>query len=329
MTNVFADYHHGGLTKSLEFLFEKRLGYSLYRPVGLEWFPKRWKIAAPYDDDIRTATQYLSLRGNEPVGDHYEFDGMKGLSLEQFKAMDIDIVIASIPDHLPVYRKLIDDFHPKAKLIFQMGNEFSVDFSLAKNILSSTAKFDVPSDVNAVFYHQEFDLKEFSYTPPKESNLVRSFVHCLGQGENHFAKDWTDFKTLEKALPELKFESYGSLCRDGIVSKGMAERIRECKLGVMFKDGGDGFGHAIHQWFAMGRPPIVKKSQYKGKLAEELMTKDTCIDFDEGVEKCVERLKMSQEEYLKMCNNAHKIFIEKVDFDKEAETIRQFLDRLV
>lgn len=266
------------------------------------------------------------------MGDHYDFDGIKGLTLEQFKAMDIDIVIASVPDHLPVYTKLIKDFKPKAKLIFQMGNEFPVDFSLAKNILSSTAKFRVPSGTNACFYHQEFDLEEFSYIPPTESNLVRSFVHCLGQEKTHFEQDWKDFLTLEKTLPELCFESYGSLCRNGTMGEGVAEAIQQCKFGVMFKDGGDGFGHVLWNFAFCGRPLIVKKSQYKGKLGECLMVDGkTCFDLEirgfDGVAKSIREL--TTEKHEKMCKDMYDLAKKNCNFNEEEKEIGKFLENLI
>lgn len=35
---VLADYHHHDLFESLAILFEDRLGWELYRPIGMEWF---------------------------------------------------------------------------------------------------------------------------------------------------------------------------------------------------------------------------------------------------------------------------------------------------
>jgi len=60
---VFAELHHQSLFTSLQFLFEKRLGYQLFRPIGEKWFREGyWKICEPYGNDIRTITQYLGIR---------------------------------------------------------------------------------------------------------------------------------------------------------------------------------------------------------------------------------------------------------------------------
>ncbi len=336
--NILADYHHQGLWHSLESLFEKRLGGQLYRPVGMEWFPQYWRIAAPYGDDPRTATQYLSLKGNMPLGDYYFYDGGKGLTFEQFKALEIDLLIASIPEHLPVYTQLIKEYQPKAKLIFQIGNEFpDIDFSLAKNILSSTQPFPVPAGINAVFYHQEFELYIYHPSDQKPDRFVRSFVHCLSQGDgqgNLFRSDWKDFVDLEDQLPEYKFEAYGAACRDGCIheQEKIAEMMRESKYGFNLKTGGDGFGHTIHAWFAVGRPVIVRRHQYENKLAGQLMVDGaTCIDLDKGnPEENVKRLRsISPEQYAKLCQNAYDRFKQIVDFDKEEIEIRKFIERLV
>ena len=334
---VFSDFHHDSLWKSLEYLFEKRLGWELYCPKGLEWFYEGyWKVAEPYQNCLGTVGQYLGTRGKEPDANGiYQVDGMKGITLEKFKEMNIDIIIASIPAHLPTFTKLINEFKPKAKLIFQIGNEFGpIDFTLAKNILSSTSRFEVPRGINVVFYHQEFDLDVFNYEPPVKSNLIRSFVHTLPTA-GHFQRDWQDFLALEKAMPEMKFESYGASCRDGCIdtTKEIARLMKSSLFGFNLKTGGDGFGHIIHNWFAVGRPVIVRKHQYEGKLAGGLMIDgETCIDLDkrtlEGNAKRIRQFIQDEQEYDKTCQKIRQTFETVVNYDKEFEEIKQFLERL-
>ena len=112
--NIFADFHHFSLWKSFEYLFEKRLGHQLFRPIGMDWYPTWWKIADPYEMPGRTATQYLDTVGHTP--DHPEEDGilyydhMKGITLKKFKDMPLDIIIATIPEHIEIYQKLLKAF---------------------------------------------------------------------------------------------------------------------------------------------------------------------------------------------------------------------------
>ena len=42
---VFADYHHSALYESLRLLFEERLDWKLYKPIGTEWYANGyWKL---------------------------------------------------------------------------------------------------------------------------------------------------------------------------------------------------------------------------------------------------------------------------------------------
>jgi hypothetical protein len=59
---IFTDLHHNDLYYALISLFEKRLGYEVYRPIGLDWFHNGyWKIAAPYNHAMDTVRQYLDI----------------------------------------------------------------------------------------------------------------------------------------------------------------------------------------------------------------------------------------------------------------------------
>ena len=179
---ILADLHHSGLFHSLQLLFEKRLGFELYRPIGMEWATEGyWNVYNHPDTQKQFLMDgYIPKDGTPPLngisriqdGIHYIKDTthggeQKAITLEQFKEMDIDIVIASIPAHIEPYKKLIHEFKPKAKFVFQQGNMFTEVLSnlhTIPNLLSSTVEFPVPSSCHAVFYHQEFPVDPFYYT---------------------------------------------------------------------------------------------------------------------------------------------------------------------
>lgn len=190
---VFADMHHGDLFNSLQLLFEDRLGWELYRPIGVEWATSGyWQLAAPYGNNPDTIRQYLGLdthkweSGVFLNGDHIEKDGVyhvydpryenynKAITLEQFKQMDIDIVISSIPAHDVTFADLIREHKPKAKHIAQMGNVYQT--TEVKNVMCSCVPYPVPADKNVVFYHQEFSTDIFKYEPHQgvSSSLAKS-----------------------------------------------------------------------------------------------------------------------------------------------------------
>lgn len=344
--NVFADYHHGGLYKSLKLLFEDKLGFNLYRPIGLDWYLNGfWNIADPYPDPMDTALQYLDINSREYSqyenlnGGHYIKDGIyyvwdaaeeihhKCITFEQFKEMQIDIVLSSIPAHDVSYARLIRDFKPKAKHIAQMGNIYQT--SDVSNVMCSTAPYPVQEGKNVVFYHQMFDLDIFKYKEPINTEIkhINSFVNILPQQDL--------FQQYRTALPEFKFESFGASCPDGSVTgnHNLAEKMSSSHFGWHVKPGGDGFGHVIHNWFACGRPIITNGSDYYDKLASLLLEDGvTCIDLEQATfQDNVSRIKKwaEPENHIKLCQNAYNRFKDVVDFDGEVENIKLFLDRLI
>ena len=331
--NILADFHHDGLWKSLEFLFEKRLGHNLYHPVGLEWFPKYWGIGEPYGDlGHLTAGQYLGLKGDPDENGIYHFDDMKGITLEKFKEMPIDIVIASVPQNIKPYKELVAQYHPEAKFVFQMGNMFNEvlnNLHEIPNLLSSTIKFPVPQTCNAVFYHQEADSNIFKPQGKKPNKDIVSFINCLPQTGLVGL-----YMQLKQSLPEYNFKMYGASCDDGIIgtTQEIANIMNSSYFGIHEKYLGDGMGHIIHNWFACGKPVIVNYETYKNQLAGELLIPDeTCFscDNDSDVPQVVNKIRnLSPLKYEWMCQRAIEIFKEVVNYDKEEIEIREFLDKL-
>lgn len=347
--NVLADFHHAGLYASLHYLFEDRLGYNLYRPIGLEWFEQGyWKIAEPYLNNMATIRQFLAKDsvpsdGSQPLnqtdsvenGIHKIWDAahgyyQKAIELETFKQMDFDIVIATVPDHIAAYKKLITDTGSKAKLVFQLGNigwHNSIPWQLIDNVMASVKPFPVPSGKNTIFYKQEFDLNVFKPSNSAPEQLITSFVNCLPQGNK--------FYELEKALPEYKFEAHGITCRDGICqsTQEIANLMGRSSFGYHFKPQGDGFGHVLHNWFAIGRPILVGCDDYKDKLAGGLLEDMvTCIDIShrnaQEAADIVRRV-VNGPDYERMCTAVKNRFKMRVNFEEDAYKVKQFIDALL
>jgi hypothetical protein len=316
----------------------------------MDWYnEKYWTIADPYPEPLRTAGQYLGTNHDKYVpyrqlnGDFYIEDGIyyvydpdnyihqKAITLEKFKELDIDIVIASYLGNVPTFRRLVDQYKPKAKLIHQMGNDWinAVDMGLVQNIMASTKEITLPENINGVFYHQEFDTEVFNYTEPAKG---KSIV-CLMNGLTGYP-DSNLFFDMEKEMPNWKFKCYGAENRDGSIAgyKNVADAIKDSSFVWHVKAGGDGYGHVIHNAFACGRPPIVKYEYYKGLLAGELMIDEkTCIFIDglasSDIVKKVEYYS-EVDRYALMSKNAYEAFKSKVDFNKEEQNLRKFLEVL-
>lgn len=346
---IFVEVHHQALFTSLQLLFEKRLGHELYRPIGTEWFHRGfWRNAEIYNDHPNTIEQFLGIRDTKPtkmghrnqvtdkLDDYYVVDDViphKAITYPQFMDMKINLVIASYYANIEPYKRLtqIHPNHPKH--VMQMGNNWIVPWDIVDNLMASTDPTSTPVPVgkNAVFYHQEFDRNTYRYEPPKENpKYFRSFVHCMMEHEMH-KQDWEDFQQLEKELPGFKFESFGISCRDGKVytQAEIADKMRESYFGVHFKNHGDGFGHTIFNWIAVGRPVVYRGSQYNGKLAGKLLIHGkTGFDIEKGKPaQLIQQL--NWKDYLVMCNNCKEVFEREVNFEADGEKIKQFIDNLI
>ena len=350
---VFADFHHSALMHSLVLLFEKRLGGTVYRPIGKEWHERGfWHV---YEHPA-TVEQFLSLdQGYRPVDgtpplnqilagavdegegvfycldpEHESFN--RAITFDRFCQEKFDIIICSIPEHIEPFQRLIRDHMPDAKLILQVGNSWPWETYSVQNVMASTAVRPVPADRNVVFYHQEFDLDTFKPSTEDMPVVARisSFINCLPT-----TADYLLFQRAADALPQFRFYSFGAGCPDGFKNgvRGVAAGIRGAMFVWHVKPGGDGFGHVIHNAFAIGRPVITRKSHYAGCLAENLMVDgETCIDLDSHTEAeswdIITRIGNSPDEWRAMARAASDRFKAVVDFDREEQDIRAFLGKL-
>lgn len=337
---VLVDYHHGNLLYSLYKLFEQRLGFEIYRPIGLDWFTNGYfKIAEPYGNAQDTIDQYLSTKSRKwdafkalngdyklkddiyHIWDHENGFEHRAITFEKFKEMKFDLIVASHPLHNN-WKDLLN-YQPQAKFIVQIGNEGQT--TDARNVLCSTADFLPRDGQNFIRYHQEFDLEDYFYTPPESHKLVRSFVVSLPEPETFFM-----YKNL---LSDFTFEAYGVGSPEGTVHGGdIARMMRESAFGYHVKPM-DGYGHVIHKWAFTGRPLITRASYYKGKLAEPLLEdKVTCIDLDKHSvsENCdLIELFSQPENHLTMCENMARRAREVVNFDHESQKIKDWLNYLI
>lgn len=347
---VFCDYHHGDLFYSLQLLFEKRLGAELYRSIGLEWAEQGFWNVFPHP---ATQEQYLGLaQTSEPRplgldglpfpkeqlmnlnyrvedGIHYVMDPshnkiQRAIRLEKFKQMKFDIIISSMPPHIEPYNRLIELYQPQAKHIFQVGNAWT-HLPGVKNILSSTAPFPVANGVNACFYHQEFDLDVYKYQKSTKPMVVNSYVHLM--------KELDLLAFYKQLLPDYTFTTYGA-SMDSIVhgAQNMANTMMDSGWTWHVKPEGDGYGHVLHSTYACGRPTIIKANYYAGKVGSYLLEDGvTCIDISKRDPMANAQLirEWSQpDKHQVMCQNAYNRFCEVVDYDKEEQEIRRFLENL-
>ena len=316
----------------------KRLGWTWYRPIGMDWFTHGYfKIAEPYGNDPITIGQYLDINDlpyepytnlNEIVdnknGIFHSYDGENhiihnAITYEMFKKIKFDYIIATHPAH-GNWEELLQ-FQPTAKFVMQLGNEGQT--TTAKNVLSSVWAYTPLPGQNIIYYHQEFDITKYRYEPPTNHTLIRSFVHLLPEKSM--------FEIYRSALNGFKMEAYGMATENG-VGLDLPTQMRESAFGWHIKPA-DGYGAVIHNWFACGRPIITKGSYYAGKTGGLLLEDDkTCIDLDKHTfEGSLERIRYwsQPDHHMEMCQNAYDRFKEIVDFDKEQKDIELFLSNTV
>ena len=345
---VLADLHHQALYHSLLLLFEDRLGYEVYRPIGTEWHTNGfWKV---YEHPA-TVGQFLGLQQaykqptdvhgqplpeSAQVNRHYrEEDGIyyvwdavhnrthRAITLDKFKSMQFDILISSLPQHIAPFNTLIGMYQHSAKHIFQVGNAWGHQPGV-NNILSSTAPFAVPPHINICFYHQEFDLNVFKYEPPACNNVVHSYVHYMKQPEL--------MDEVASYFPGWTWKRYGAGFPEALHStQQMADAYRRSAWTWHFKPEGDGFGHTIHASYACGRSAIINFGHYRGKAGSYLLEDMvTAIDLGRPKPDLIKTLQHCSQPSIhkQMCENAYNKFKQVVDFDAEAVRIKQFIDRL-
>ncbi len=357
MKRVFTDFHHSSLLRATNMLFGERLHMLVYRPIGMEWFEQGFWAVNNQED---TARQFLSLEQSFRPGDgtphlntltmqrdkvlgETEAAGMyyvadpggatwhRACTMDFFRDHQFDYVIASIPQHVPLYKKLIELYQPQAKLIVQMGNNWNLNDYAGHNVLASIAPQFSPA--NTMFYHQEFDTEIFRASQVEPHKKVFSFVNLI----EHTGIGWNDYRELRKMLSPQgwEFRAYGGQCPDGNMTGPveLANKMREATFVFHVKPGGDGFGHIIHNAYAAGRPLITRSSHYRDQLAEQLLVPGTFIDLDKfgrpEVKNMLTRLLHDPEGLQAMGKRAAQRFRDVVDYEYESEGIGQWLGNLL
>jgi hypothetical protein len=316
VTRVLIDYHHADLAESLHLLFADRFGWEVYIPVGLEWYEHDvWQFGKWAWGDDRLARQFLTRESVERDNAHP--DRLHNVVTFD-EAMDLgwDYVVASVPDNYAGYH----DFARQsgARFVIQCGNTNQpIAWELDPLVLNSS---EMPIHGKGVTYHQEFSLTDFAYFDAY-SDIVGSFVNCMDR-----MPCWMFLAEAMKALPNT-FRIHGIDGIDGNVkpTKDVGTLMRSYGWAWHDKVTGDGMGHVIHNWAAVGRPLIGHAGHYAGQMAAPLWEDGvTCIDLDQHSISELPEL-MAKADNVEMGRAIRDRFDELVDFDQEAAMIRSLL----
>jgi hypothetical protein len=172
-----------------------------------------------------------------------------------------------------------------------------------------------------VTYHQEFSLSDFR-SSTADSQIIGSFVNCMDR-----MPCWSFLSEARNLMPERTFRIHGIDGEHGNIkpTRDVGTLMRSYGWGWHDKITGDGFGHVIFNWAAVGRPLIGHANHYAGKLAGPLWEDGvTCIDLDRHSIGELPKL-LDAWDNVAMGQAIRSRFDDLVDYESEAEQIRALL----
>lgn len=267
--NFLVDRHHADLLYSMQLTYEPT--HDLYTPVGYDWWDEGyWQFGKGYGDD-RLAQQFLRPDGREiepglylDFDDHHPERPIYGVTLPRAQAMEWEAVCATVDDNQAGFARFAREH--SARYLYHIGNaRQAIDHDLNPTIIEGPQKFD----------HQW----TFRYREPIRQDRIVSFVNLLPL----IPEMQEGFAGLQERLPAYSFVSYGHQCPDGLLKPvaNIAEEMSRSGWAYHDKVTGDGFGHILANWAAIGRPLIGHARYYAGQWGEQLWRDgETCIDLD-------------------------------------------------
>ena len=271
---VLADRHHGGLYRSLQLLFD-RLGAELYTPAGHAWWDQGyWRFGEVYGDD-RLAGQYLMNWPDRAFDAEFPEHPARGVTLDEARSMSWDVVLATVQENEPGFARFASEVG--ARYAVHVGNTRQpVRWDLSPLILNATAEVAVDAGANI---GEEFDSDGiFAFRRIRSHRRVGSFVNSMP-----LLPCWSYLDDARRIGTDFEFGVHGIAGPDGNIKP--IELIAEMMAGYGWawhdKVTGDGYGHVVHYWAALGRPLIGHASHYAGQKAAPLWEDGvTCIDLD-------------------------------------------------
>ena len=306
---ILSDLHHGDLFNSLHLLFEKRLRFHLYRPIGLDWFDAGyWRYVFPARE---TAKQFLDPNG---------YKQWRGLTLEEFKDDPPELILSSTPPNFEAFEKLRREHAPKAKHIFQSGNQWTVPIDVEHYLNSTTCPPQKPC--NEIRYHQEFELSPNC----SSSDGWASVVNLM-----HYMPDRSRFAAVRERMPAgWVFKAYGAGNHDGPAPDPVAA--------IRFSDylwhakPVEAYGFNVHRAAAFGIPILMRvRANQHQTCGAFLRVDETCLDLDDysTPDDLAKALLRFDAEWGAHAQAIKKAFSDAVDFEEEELKIRRWLQRVI
>jgi hypothetical protein len=343
---LLIDYHHSDLFESHLLLFADRFGWEVWRPIGMEWFTEGyWQFEKEWHGDA-VAKQYLDLWSSDgPTrrdGIWRREDAthpgrtLDMVTLDVARDMKWDVVISSVPDNDPGLLRFAKEVG--ATWGVHVGNEaqYSAFGSAAFALCSARMPYQLPCP--SVEYRQPFDTEGIFYPewPPAEQKSVASFIQCFAENKTAYA----EFLAHARHIPDMDWKVYGAYgghpedefaCGNLEPVTAVAEAMRRTRIVWHSKEWSDGFGHIIHNAFAVGRPVVGRARYYQNKLAGDLWVEGvTSFDIDrrsdDEIAALLRRLRDDDDFHREVSEAGAARFREVVDWDTEAEAVRELIE---
>jgi hypothetical protein len=316
---VLIDYvGHADLYYSAHLLFEKRLGWELFRPEdrGGSWLDTGlWTSTLPPD---------AVVNGSDIVMGIHEYS-QHVVSFEEFRNIKFDFIVTTSWENEIALSRLTQLYQPQAKFIRHMNN-IKEPPNLAKNILLSTLT-PMPSGYRHIQYHPEHKdtyQPDFSVIPEKK---IYSFFNNMPSYKDVILK-WTQY---QKLLSDYEFKMYGMNAIDGsIPQQDLHNKMREAMFIWHTKPHG-GCGYVARQALFSGKPLIVDKTycfNYDTLAQNYLVDGINCIDIkDKSNQQVLNELHewAKPDRYTERCQAALAKTKQLINFEQEAVRIKEWL----
>jgi len=291
VVKIFCDYHHGGLARSMFYLFGDRLGHHIrYADPSFALSRESWK----------------------------KYGGT--VSQEEFMDTDWDVFLFTRPETQQMIWNLGHRCNEKVIAIGQAGNENTVyDWGRVKHLITSdedTWRL-VPIGVETILTGQELGRhfgKKFTPVTEEGFHTVNCFINNLrGQSQAYrwSANNWGPgcphcesriapkehmnlfdlWKETSEPMNGYAFKVWGHTNEGlpggkNLKDKDMPKHYEAGALTWHVK-GFDGWGHSMLQSIACGRPVIVEKRFYRYRTAGSFLIPGvTCFYVDYNPTSC-------------------------------------------
>jgi hypothetical protein len=116
-----------------------------------------------------------------------------------------------------------------------------------------------------------------------------------------------------------------------VSSKELAQKINNSAFTLHIKLGGESYGHVFHNSFAIGRPVIINRNDFKNSSIDEILEDALCFDVSRYSPQEIQRrliLASQPEEWNKLKEKVKSRFFNIVNFDEDSQKVKKFMENL-